>query len=73
MLLPAWQRLYSYERADTWIESLHAAKATSGFLLVDKALKQALELIIRFEENAPDGGAGVRIGYMLAETAWGKE
>jgi len=68
----SWQGEYSIERARHWIEERDEEGTT--LLVLDRNSEQAVGLVILFEvESAePERGIEVRIGYLLAESAWGK-
>ncbi|MDJ0976200.1 MAG: GNAT family N-acetyltransferase [Planctomycetota bacterium] len=68
--LPApWQGAYDEQRASAWIASRDAEGPT--LLVVDRAAQQPVGLLILFEEGTPDA-RHVRLGYVLAEPAWGR-
>lgn len=63
----AWQGQYTLERAREWIEE----RGDEGTILivVEKSTQHPIGFIILFESN---GGKDLRLGYLLAESAWGK-
>lgn len=67
-----WQRDYTVDRARRWIAERDAEGAT--LLVVSKSSGQALGLMLLFEASPPDDldGTEVRLGYLLAEAAWGQ-
>jgi RimJ/RimL family protein N-acetyltransferase len=68
----AWRGKYTVERAASWIEERDREGTT--LLAVDNETNRPIGLMILFEvpsERATDG-VEVRIGYLLAETAWGR-
>ena len=65
-----WQGAYSVERARRWIRERDAEGPT--LLVVEKASGKAVGLVILFEGEEEDGSLEVRLGYLLAEQAWGK-
>ncbi len=70
-LPPSWQGHYTVERAREWVKERDEEGAT--LLIIEKATKQAIGLMILFETAAEDGsGTEVRLGYLLSESAWGK-
>ena len=71
-LPPAWQGTYTTGRAREWVEERDAEGAT--LLVIGKVARQPLGLMILFEqqERAGTGGIDVRLGYLLAEDAWGQ-
>ncbi len=68
----SWQGAYSVERARFWIDERDEEGTT--LIVVDHHEGQPIGLIILFETDAPSQSTGteVRIGYLLAEKAWGK-
>ncbi len=68
----SWQGDYTVERARAWVKERDHEGTT--LLVVEKSAKQAVGLIILFETDAEDSSNGieVRLGYLLAEPAWGK-
>lgn len=69
-LPPAWQGDFSEDRARDWIEERDRESPT--LLVLDRATKRALGLIILFESEADDGRIDLRLGYLLSEQAWGQ-
>ena len=71
-LPPAWHGTYSVERARTWIAERDAEGET--LLIVDKETREAIGLVILFESrpSADQAATEVRLGYLLAEAAWGR-
>ncbi len=70
-LPPDWQGPYSPERAASWI----ADRDREGpvLLVEDREHGQALGLVLLFEEaTGEEDGVDVRLGYLLAEGAWGR-
>jgi len=68
----SWQGGYTVERARTWVNERDGEGTT--LLIVERSTGQAVGLMILLEADAhsvPDG-IEVRIGYLLAEPAWGK-
>ena len=66
-LPPAWQGNYTSERASSWIEERDDEATT--LLVIEKSTRTAIGFIILF--NCTDG-RDIRLGYLLAEIAWGK-
>jgi len=66
-LPPAWQGNYTHERASHWIKERDEEGTT--LLVTEKSTRTAIGFIILF--NSADG-RDIRLGYLLAETAWGK-
>jgi RimJ/RimL family protein N-acetyltransferase len=68
----SWRGSYSAERARAWIGDRDSEGST--LFVVEKATDQAIGLMILFETDADSvaGGAEIRLGYLLAEHAWGK-
>jgi len=71
-LPPSWQGSYSIDRAREWIKGRD--KEGTTLLVVDKLTHQAVGLMILFEMKAEEGngGADVRLGYLLSEDTWGR-
>lgn len=68
--LPAgWQGEYSMERAAGWVEERDLE--STNLLIWNRASGQPIGLMIVFKTGDEPGGDAVRIGYMLAENAWG--
>ena len=68
----AWQGNYTVSRAREWIKERD--KEGTTLLVVERSTKEPIGLVILIEvdsENANDG-IEVRVGYLLAESAWGK-
>ena len=66
-LPPEWQGSYSTARASQWIEQRDEEGVT--LLVVNKESAKPIGLVILFES---DTTGELRLGYMLAESAWGK-
>lgn len=68
-LPPDWSGSYTRERARSWI----AERDAEGPVLMveDREDGEPLGLILLFEE-AVDDGIDMRLGYLLAEGAWGR-
>ncbi len=71
-LPPSWHGDYSVDRARTWIGERD--REASTLLVVEKQSRAPAGLIILFEEDSSlqEGGVEIRLGFLLAETAWGK-
>ena len=71
--LPAsWRGEYTRDRAAEWIAERDGEGPT--LLVIERSTNQAVGLMILFEsaaEDSPDD-VDVRLGYLLAESAWGK-
>jgi ribosomal-protein-alanine N-acetyltransferase len=65
-----WRGEYSEDRAAKWLDALDREAAT--LLVLDRSSKNPIGLIILFENSAEHSRCRVRVGYILAETAWGK-
>lgn len=68
----SWQGEYTAERAAGWIAERDSEGAT--LLVLERSTRQAVGLLMLFEsvaEDEPDG-VDVRVGYLLAESAWGE-
>ncbi len=71
--LPAsWQGSYTEERANEWVMERDSDGTT--LLVIEKLSGRAIGLMILFEMLAEAGSdmTDVRLGYLLAEDAWGK-
>ena len=69
-LPPPWQGDYSIERARNWIAERDAEGVT--LLVLEKSTCRPLGLIVLFEMEAAQGMVELRLGYLLAESAWGR-
>ncbi len=72
-LLPtSWHGEFTVDRAVEWIAERDGEGPT--LLIIEGSTDQAVGLMILFESAAEDrtGGVDVRLGYVLAESAWGK-
>lgn len=66
-----WQGPYSVDRARQWIAERDLESPT--LLAIDRSTGDPVGLVILFESPADTNGlVEVRLGYLLAETAWGK-
>ena len=68
-LPPQWGGPYSRARAQEWIAERDAEG--SVLLVEDRESGQPLGLVLLFEEAGAEG-TEVRLGYLLAEDAWGR-
>ena len=68
-LPPHWQGPYTRARAEAWIAEQDAGGTV--LLVQSRETGEPLGLVLLFEEPV-DGGVEVRLGYLLAETAWGR-
>lgn len=68
-LPPHWQGPYTRARAEDWI----AERDDEGpvLLVENQETAEPLGLVLLFEEPVA-GGVDVRLGYLLAESAWGR-
>ena len=69
-LPPAWQGHYTADRVRDWIKQRDAEGVT--LLIVDKEFMNPLGLVILFDMTKGSNIAELRLGYLLAESAWGK-
>ena len=71
-LPPSWQGEYSLDRAREWIRERDEEGTT--FLIIDRTSRHGVGLMILSGVQAQESStkAEVRLGYLLAETAWGK-
>ena len=66
-----WQGAYTVERSVKWIEERDSEGAT--LLLTDRSSGLAVGLVFLFEgEQEFSGDIELRLGYLLAERAWGQ-
>ena len=66
----SWHGEYTVDRASRWIADRDQEGAT--LLVLDSASKTPIGLMILFESEEEGVGRCVRIGYSLAESAWGR-
>ena len=66
----SWHGEYTVDRASRWIADRDQEGAT--LLVLDSASKTPIGLMILFESEDEGVGRCVRIGYSLAESAWGR-
>ena len=64
-----WRGKYSHSRAAKWLEDIDQEAAT--LLVLDRITRNPIGLMVLFESVEERSGHIVRIGYMLAESAWG--
>jgi RimJ/RimL family protein N-acetyltransferase len=71
-LPPAWQGNYDDQRAAAWIEDRDDESPT--LLVVDHRTVEPIGLLILFESDSEvdAGTTDVRVGYVIAEPAWGQ-
>lgn len=69
-LPPSWQAPYTLERAEAWIAERDDEGVT--LLAVEKSSGNAIGIVILFESDKDQYGSDLRLGYMLAESSWGK-
>lgn len=70
-LPPDWRGPYDGDRATAWI----ADRESEGplLLVVDRSSHRPIGFMVLVESDREDaGGVDVRLGYLLAETAWGR-
>ena len=66
-----WQGPYTVERARDWIKERDLEGTT--LLVVERSSRRPIGLVVLFEEDeARLGGPDIRLGYMLAESVWGR-
>ena len=65
-----WQGDYTRERSANWLDELD--KEAAVLLVTERSSKQPVGLLILHESADENSGRIVRVGYMLAESAWGK-
>lgn len=65
-----WQGEYTVNRASRWVAERDQEGAT--LLVLDGSSKTPIGLMILFESEEGDSGRCIRIGYLLAESAWGQ-
>ena len=69
-LPPQWHGDYSLSRAASWIAERDAEGTT--LLALDKKTSQAIGFMILFETNSVEAQVELRLGYLLAESSWGR-
>ncbi len=71
-LPPVWQGAYGAERARAWIDNRDRESPT--LLALERRTVEAVGLLILFESRSTnhDERADVRVGYIIAEPAWGQ-
>jgi ribosomal-protein-alanine N-acetyltransferase len=71
-LPPHWQGAYPRERAAAWIEARD--DVSPSLLVVEHRTARAIGMLILFETTAEHeaGQTEIRVGYVLAESAWGR-
>jgi RimJ/RimL family protein N-acetyltransferase len=69
-LPPDWAAPASTERAEAWIAARDAEGDVS--LVIERSSRSAIGLVVLHWESAGSGRVDVRLGYLLAETAWGR-
>lgn len=71
-LPPEWSGDFDKERAKRWVAARDAESPT--LLAVERDTGRAIGLLILFEaaDESDSHGIGVRLGYVLAEAAWGR-
>ncbi|MES9955942.1 MAG: GNAT family N-acetyltransferase [Sedimenticola sp.] len=69
-LPPDWQGHYSVDRAREWIKERDNEGVT--LLIVESVSMNPLGVVILFDMNNGSNVADLRLGYFLAESAWGK-
>lgn len=68
-LPPSWHGRYPPDRARKWIDERDAEGPC--LLVVERESREPVGLVILFESDVADG-VEVRLGYLLAEGAWGR-
>lgn len=70
-LPPGWQGSYTEERARQWIEERDQEGTT--LLVLEQPEQTPVGLVILFEsKDEGSGGVELRLGYLLAKSAWGR-
>jgi len=69
-LPPTWQGDYTINRARDWINERNSEGVT--LLILEKESQSPLGLVILFDMAIGQDLAELRLGYLLAEPAWGK-
>lgn len=65
-----WRGVYSVARARTWIDERDAESIT--LLVVERHRHQPVGLVILFVSPVDETLVDLRIGYLVAESAWGQ-
>jgi ribosomal-protein-alanine N-acetyltransferase len=69
--LPAeWRGAYTRPRAEAWVTERDGEGPT--LLAIERATGSVVGLVILFESDSDNAGVDVRLGYLLAEAAWGR-
>jgi RimJ/RimL family protein N-acetyltransferase len=68
-LPPDWQGAFDRARAQAWVEQRDAESPT--LLAIENSTGEAVGLLVVVAVEAPDG-LDLRLGFVLAEQAWGK-
>lgn len=66
----SWQGSYTVDRARAWIEERDAESPT--LLVMEAASERPVGLVVLAEVLLDDSMVDVRIGYVIAEEAWGR-
>jgi len=66
-LPPHWQGIYPLDRARNWIKERDEEGVT--LIVIEQSTQTAIGFVILFEDAT---GNDLRLGYLLAESAWGK-
>ncbi len=69
-LPPPWQGEYTDERARKWIRDRDREGVT--LMVIERGSGRAVGLMLLFSAGEAVEGAELRLGYMLAESAWGR-
>ncbi len=69
-LPPEWHGAYSVARARDWIRARDEEGVT--LLVVERSSRRAVGLVILLQDGERGDGVVLRLGYLLAEAAWGR-
>ena len=68
-LPPGWQGPFDMDRAASWF--VERQSESTVLLIVNRSDGRPVGLLILSETNASDRGSDVRLGYIIAGSAWG--
>jgi len=69
-LPPEWQGPFDEDRAASWFAERQSESTV--LLIVDRSDDRPIGLLILSETNNDDRGSDIRLGYIIAENAWGR-
>jgi RimJ/RimL family protein N-acetyltransferase len=69
-LPPGWQGHYDMDRAASWFAERQVESTV--LLIANRSESNPVGLLILTESEHSDGVSDIRVGYVIAESAWGK-